>query len=290
MPGRHKVSHISSEAIFAIPSMGAGKAFLAIILCCLLISLDFNLNLSKSIRGYAKDILQPFTYLGLLPGVVIDNYNYFFTSRETFSKEIVRLKKENEKLTLINSLLDEKIKENMSLKAIWGLTKNDLKNYTLAKKLYISSDYNSPILTLDISNSESSLIPNLPVFNKSGIIGVTGSIGLQHAEVSLVQDINSKIPVISSDSRLHGVVQGGGLNNQGDLINMKKTALLREGETLLSSDLSDVFPSGFFVAKIVSITDEPDNEFLNVKVSFLEIPNNEDLFLIFTGVNKINEK
>ena len=58
----------------------------------------------------------------------MDNYNYFFTSRETFSKEIVRLKKENEKLTLINSLLDEKIKENMSLKAIWGLTKNDLKN------------------------------------------------------------------------------------------------------------------------------------------------------------------
>ena len=114
MPGKHKVSHISSEAIFAIPSMGSGKALLAIILCCLLISLDLNLNLSKSIRGYAKDILQPFTYLGLLPGVVIDNYNYFFTSRETFSKEIVRLKKENEKLTLINSLLDEKIKENMS--------------------------------------------------------------------------------------------------------------------------------------------------------------------------------
>ena len=47
MPGKHKGSHISSEAIFAIPSMGAGKAFLAITLCCLLIFLDFNLNLSK---------------------------------------------------------------------------------------------------------------------------------------------------------------------------------------------------------------------------------------------------
>ena len=290
MPRKHKVSQISSEAIFAIPSMGTGKAFLAITLCCILISLDFNLNLSKSIRGHAKDILQPFTYLGILPGIVMDNYNYFFTSRETFSKEIIRLQEENEKLILINSLLDEKIKENRSLKAIWGLAKNDLENYTLAKKLYISSDYNSPVLTLDISNSASTLIPNLPVFTKSGLIGVTRSIGLQHAEVSLIHDINSKIPVISSESRLHGVVQGGGSKNQGKLINIKKTALLKEGETLLSSDLSNFFPSGFFVARVVSVKDEPDNEFLNVKVSFLDMPNNDDLFLIFTGVNEIDEK
>tara|TARA_B100000029_G_scaffold495734_1_gene561072 strand:+ start:85 stop:957 length:873 start_codon:yes stop_codon:yes gene_type:complete len=290
MPAKHKVSQISSEAIFAIPSMGTNKLLISILFCCILISIDFNLNLSKSIRGNAKDILQPFFYLGYLPRILKDNYNYFLTSRETFSKEIFRLKEENEKLLITNSLLEEVTKENKSLKALWGLTKYDLEKYILAKKLYISNNYNNPVLTLDISNSGGNLRSNLPVFTRLGIIGLTRSVGLQHAEVTLLHDINSKIPVISSENRTHGIVQGGGLGNQGKLINIKKTASLKEGELLLSSDLSGIFPSGFFVAKIMSIKEESDNEFLSVSVSFLDVPTNEDLFLIFNGVVDRDEK
>ena len=77
------------------------------------------------------------------------------------------------------------------------------------------------------------------------------------------------------------MVQGRGLGRLGKLINIKKTADFQEGEVLLSSGLGDIFPSGFYVAKINSISDEPDNEFLDINVTFISFPESEDFFLVF---------
>ena len=282
MQKKHKVSQISSEAIFAIPSMKAGKVIVSMLLCIGFIFMDLNFNTSYSIRGYVKDVIQPLSYLREIPANLLDYYNDFFSSKKELLIEIKELKDENQKITLVNSLLNEVAKENQALKSVWELVQHDHETYTLAKKRYISSDYLRPILTLDISDSGKSIRPNFPVLTKSGIVGLIRSVGLKNAEVMLVHDLRSKIPVISSESRLHGIVQGNGIGKLGKLTNIKKTAHFVEGEVLSSSGLGEVFPAGFFVAQIISIVDEPDNEFLDIRVSFLDIPENEDYFLIFT--------
>ncbi|MAS59101.1 MAG: hypothetical protein CMD42_05215 [Gammaproteobacteria bacterium] len=282
MQKKHKVSQISSEAIFAIPSMKARKVIVSMLLCIGFIFMDLNFNTSYSIRGYVKDVIQPLSYLREIPANLLDYYNDFFSSKKELLIEIKELKDENQKITLVNSLLNEVAKENQALKSVWELVQHDQEIYTLAKKRYISSDYLRPILTLDISDSGKSILPNFPVLTKSGLVGLIRSVGLNNAEVMLVHDLRSKIPVISSESRLHGIVQGNGIGKLGKLTNIKKTAHFVEGEVLSSSGLGEVFPAGFFVAQIISIVDEPDNEFLDIRVSFLDIPENEDYFLIFT--------
>jgi rod shape-determining protein MreC len=100
----------------------------------------------------------------------------------------------------------------------------------------------------------------------------------------LIQDPRSLIPVVSSASRLHAILQGSGLSRLGHLNNIKKSAEYKIGEELYSSGLGGVFPSGYPVGKIESIKDNPDNEFLDIRVSFVQSPINQDYFLVLRSL------
>ena len=56
-----------------------------------------------------------------------------------------------------------------------------------------------------------------------------------------------------------------------------------EGEELYSSGLGDVFPPNYLVGKIIFIEDKPDNEFLQIEVEFIDLPKDQDYFLVFTN-------
>jgi len=99
----------------------------------------------------------------------------------------------------------------------------------------------------------------------------------------MTQDPQSLIPIISSSTRIHGILKGKGLERRGLLVNVKKTAPFKEGEELYSSGLGDVFPPNYLVGKIVLIEDKPDNEFLQIEVEFIDLPEDQDYFLVFTN-------
>ena len=99
----------------------------------------------------------------------------------------------------------------------------------------------------------------------------------------ITQDPQSLIPIISSSTRIHGILKGKGLERRGLLVNVKKTASFREGEELYSSGLGDVFPPNYLVGKIIFIEDKPDNEFLQIEVEFIDLPKDQDYFLVFTN-------
>ena len=71
--------------------------------------------------------------------------------------------------------------------------------------------------------------------SSGGIMGKITSVGRKSAEVMMVHDPRSMIPIISSTTRIHAVLQGKGLERFGKLINIKKTAKLKVGEDLYSS-------------------------------------------------------
>ena len=56
----------------------------------------------------------------------------------------------------------------------------------------------------------------------------------------------------------------------------------KEGEDLYSSGLGKVFPPNYLVGKVVLIEDKPDNKLLNIDVEFIDLPEEQDYFLVFT--------
>lgn len=277
----HKVSHISSEAIFAIPTMKPIKVLASLIFCLLLILTDINYKSSDIVRAYGKDILTPIIYAAKAPFFIFNSVVDFFSLRGDLRSKIQNLEQENLKLKSINSLMDEALFEKSRLDSLERAFTYNKEDYHFVKKQYLSTNDLKPIMTVGLGIQDKGFKENNAVLSEKGLLGRITSVGLLNAEVMLIQDSRSLIPVISSTSRLHSILQGAGLSRSGSLNNVKKSAEYKIGEELYSSGLGGVFPYGFPVARIESIKDNPDNEFLDIRVSFLQSPLNQDYFIVF---------
>ena len=280
--GDHKVSKITSEAIFAVRPITSTSFLISLVLCFALMLVDIKYKVSDEIRGYAHDVILPLYKTVEIPGKLFNNFLDIWQTNQELRKNISSYKEDNEKLQLINSQLKELTRRNLELNLVWESAQVDKDAYLLGQKMKLSSNPIKPVLILDVTDPNSVLSVNQPVLSKEGIIGKVTSVGLRSVEVMLSHDPQSLIPVISSENRLHAILKGYGLERKGQLINVKKTARFEKGEELYSSGLGKLFPPNYLVGRVVHVEDKPDNEFLNIEVEFLKLPEEQDYFLVFT--------
>ena len=276
----HKVSNISSEAIFAIPAMKPSRVIFASIFCLFLMITDIRYESGSYIRSFSNDMLKPITFLTRFPLQIYENFNLFFSSRTNLEKKLQSLQKENLKLKATNQFMEKISIDNSKLNALWSSLTIDKERFLISKKSFLSSNEYQPLLVLDI-NSKQIVKKDSAVVSEQGLAGRVSSIGFSSAEVLLVQDIRSSIPVISSDSSLHATLEGKGLGRNGKLKFISKTAEFSTGERVYTSGLGEIFPDGILVGEVVSVTDPVDSEFLEVEIFFYSDPINQDYFLIY---------
>ena len=276
----HKVSNISSEAIFAIPAMKPSRVIFASIFCLSLMITDIRYESGSYIRSFSNDMLKPITFLTRFPLQIYENFNLFFSSRTNLEKKLQSLQKENLKLKATNQFMEKISIDNSKLNALWSSLTIDKERFLISKKSFLSSNEYQPLLVLDI-NSKQIVKKDSAVVSEKGLAGRVSSVGFSSAEVLLVQDIKSSIPVISSDSSLHATLEGKGLGRNGKLKFISKTAEFSAGERVYTSGLGEIFPDGILVGEVVSVTDPVDSEFLEVEIFFYSDPINQDYFLIY---------
>ena len=281
--GDHKVSNISSNAIFAVRPITPISFLISTILCLSMIMVDLKFNTSSFVKGYFNDVLKPLYVLTQLPMSIKNNLSNLMTSREELRVNLENLNEENTKLKLINSQLLEISRNNQELDLLWNSAQIDKESYSLGRKRSLSINPFKSFMVLEVGFDQSNFEVNQVVLSNQGIIGKVSSVGISNVEVMLVHDPRSMVPIISSSSRIHGILQGRGLYRQGKLLNIKKTAKFKKGESLYSSGLGNIYPPNFLVGKIMAIQDKADSEFLEVEVKFLDFPEDKDFFLIFTG-------
>ena len=66
--GDHKVSKITSEAIFAVRPITSTSFLISLVLCLSILLLDIKYKVSDEIRGYAHDVLLPLYKTVEVPG------------------------------------------------------------------------------------------------------------------------------------------------------------------------------------------------------------------------------
>tara|TARA_B100000686_G_scaffold286996_1_gene312174 strand:+ start:16141 stop:17010 length:870 start_codon:yes stop_codon:yes gene_type:complete len=284
--GDHKVSKITGEAIFTIRPISSTKFLISSILCLSILTLDIQFSFSNHIRGFAHDLLFPIYKIAEIPQNIFNTSSEALRRNKDLRERLEFYRKENLRLVLINSQLKDLTERNKELGLLWDSAQQEEKSYLLARKVFLSSNPLQPSLILKVEDPRSSVFVNQPVLSNEGIIGKIKSVGKINKEVMLAQDPKSLIPVISSTSRLHGILKGRGLKRKGLLVNIKKTTSLNEGELLYSSGLGEVFPPNFLVGKIIKVEEKVDSEFLSVEVEFLSLPERLDYFLIFNKERK----
>lgn len=276
----HKVSHISSEAIFAIPAMKPSKVVFAVIFClCLMIS-DVKFETSSYLRSVSHEIFKPISWVIKLPSFLIDTSSNFLSSRSSLNTKLKDLEKENFKLRSSNQLMKKLSVDFERLNSLWSSSVLNEDRFIISRKNLLSSNEFQPLLVLDIGRGHD-IKGNDVVISELGLVGRVSNRSLTTAEVLLIHDIRSSIPIVSESSSLHATLRGAGLERKGQLKYVKKTAKFSVGEKVYTSGLGEIFPSGILVGEIYSINDPADSEFLEIEISFSQTPLNRDYFLIY---------
>ena len=130
----HKVSKISSEAIFAERPIGSRKFFISTVFCLSLIVIDLRFNASNIFRGYAQDLISPFYNISQTPFVLFESFSDLLISRVELKENLDKYKEDNQKLQVMNSQLAEIARRNQELDLVWNSAQIDKGAYFLAQK------------------------------------------------------------------------------------------------------------------------------------------------------------
>ncbi len=77
----------------------------------------------------------------------------------------------------------------------------------------------------------------------------------------MIEDLGSRVAVISGETRLQGILSGAGSNKPLELRFINQTTYLEIGEILYTSGLNGSFPRGIPVAEIISMQSESSEVF-----------------------------
>lgn len=118
-------------------------------------------------------------------------------------------------------------------------------------------------ITLD-RGTASGVYVREPVIDDHGIVGQVFQADRYSCQVILVTDPDQEIPVEDVRSGQRAIVAGTGAADRLDVPYLTPSADIRPGDLLVSSGIGGVFPSGYPVARVLSVRNNPNEAFLKI--------------------------
>ena len=223
-------------------------------------SLIFLLFSEKSENGFASSVRSTMMD-GLIPvldvlsrpveaaGGVADDVSSVWAVRE----ENARLKLENERLLQWQSAALRFESENQALRELLNYHPAHAKSSVSAKVIGNAGNSLAHRIRID-AGSVQGIRKDQAVMNEQGLIGRVISVGKRSAEILLITDMNSRIPVMTDPSGMRSILIG----DRSDLPYLSFASARHNptlGEMVVTSADGDIFPAGLPVGKVFSAED-----------------------------------
>ena len=156
--------------------------------------------------------------------------------------------------------------ENRALRELLNATPEILRNSITTKVVGMSISPFAHFATIQ-AGSRDGVKLNDVVRGKKGLVGRVSEVSPNYSTVMLIHDHNSRIPVITGDSRTRGI-----LARQGDnlkILHLKENHNVAVGELVYTSGDGKIYPKGLIVARIKRITSK--GAFVEISENYEEI-------------------
>jgi rod shape-determining protein MreC len=129
------------------------------------------------------------------------------------------------------------------------------------------------------------LKPGMPVMAPPGLIGRLTDVSWHSSKALLLIDEGSNVDVLIQRTRVQGMVRGAG--SRGCVVRyISKTQDVREGDVIVTSGLSNIFPKGLLIGKVSHVDRADVGLFLQILVApFTDFTALEDV-LVLAGERK----
>lgn len=224
----------------------------------------------------------------------------WFYNRAEDIKELNALKKENEslktkidELTIDNTLLIQNRAEHERLLELYELD-NYYKDYPKVAARVIGKDAGNwfSVFTID-KGLDDGIKVNMNVLAGSGLVGIVTYVGKNYSTVRTIIDDESNVSAKFSSTSDNCIVQGDlTLINEGylNVIQITKDALVKEGDMLLTSNISDKYLPGLLIGYVKDIKEDSNNLTKSAKVTPVVDFNHIEIVLVVTQIKENIDK
>lgn len=230
------------------------------VLVLIFLSLSFvlldslNTRITSNIKIFVLDSVSPVLKVMSYGTNYLDNIVTNFVNIVNIADKNEELKKENQLLRTQYFDLKHLRAENEQLKKLLKFIDETKVEYHTAR---VVGNISGPYLRSGLisTNKNTFVKKGQVVINQQGLVGRIIEVGDKTARILLITDLNSKIPIISVDSRERGIAAG---NNSDDLdiLYLPEDSKVRVGELIVTSGDGEYFPAGLPIGVIKDIKDK----------------------------------
>ncbi|MEC9490315.1 MAG: rod shape-determining protein MreC [Halanaerobiales bacterium] len=227
---------------------------------------DFNLPFGSWLSDLAYNLITPI--LNIIHHLVENITGFFNTlfSIDDITREIEKLRQENSVLKRQILFLENINRENKRLRELLEFKEKVEYQMVGAEVIANSPSIWEKVITINRGRSDG-LKERMPVITYQGyLIGRIEELGSSSAQVRLITDQNFVVGgiIARTEAREIGLVRGSGRDDQPNIMdNIAWDADIQPGDIVLTSGLSNNFPSGLKIGKIAEV--EVDNYGLSQK-------------------------
>ncbi len=243
---------------------------------------DVKLGWLDPLKAQLLSSMRPLYEAADLPDMVSNWSKQKIKSKSELSLELAKLESENivlrgklQKLTAIAI-------ENVRLRELLNATSLFEENVLVAEIISVSSDLNSQHVVLNKGKSHG-IYEGQAVIDAYGLFGQVMEVGASVSRVLLISDSRHSVPVQVNRNGLRFIVEGDDDFHHLKLPHIALTTDIVEGDVLSTSGLGQLFPTGYPVAKIETITHSPGSPFAVVNVvPFAKLNQSRHVLLLFS--------
>lgn len=195
------------------------------------------------------------------------------------------LKKQINELNAVIVSYKEGYDEAERLKKLLAITEDH--HYRFVAARVIGRDQTSMSRTIMINKGSSDgLKAGMPVVAPPGLVGRLVDVSWNVSRVLLFHDENSNVDAIVRRNRSQGIVSGAG--SRGMILKyIPKTQEIQEGDDIISSGMSGVFPKGWLIGRVMHVDRQDAGLFLKISVaSFADYSKLEEVLILSSELYK----
>jgi len=248
--------------------------------------IDHRSQQLEKLRNILQTAVYPIMYVSTIPREMIQGLAGSMERSENLQSDNESLRQENLLLRSRLEKLHSLEADNRRLKRLLGQSDQIAERVLLAELVEVNLEPYTQKISLN-KGSRDDVYVGQPVINGDGVIGQVVHTSQFQSTVTLLTDPSSAVPVMVMRNGLRGVLFGTGVRNRLAMPYMTADADIRIGDVLISSGMGGRFPTGYPVATVTDVKQQPSDEFLSINtLPVTQLDHGREVLLIWPEVSR----
>jgi rod shape-determining protein MreC len=271
--------HGTTPRLFRQGLPAEARLAVLVVLALALLFGDSQWKVLEPMRRAVSVMLYPFQRVVLFPRDLVQQVTEWYDAANLVRSENEALQRQRIELAQVATHAAQLAAENAQLRRLLGVTDNLSQQAVVVEVLYEPPNAFNQRLVFN-KGSRQGVKPGMPVIDEGGVVGQIVRVTPMTSEAALVTDGQVSIPVEILRNGLRLIAFGGNAPGKIEVRYLAANADIKEGDTIVTSGVGGLFPSGLPVAKVQSVERDTASGFARAVAEPLAHPERYRHFLV----------